>query len=334
MPYHFVEDGDEIGTGRCRMAIIAWEHVAGVAAWGQDIAVTFSRFSHNTSTQETTTTTATVFAHAWPSCFVTAEPSAAAAAAAAADECNGSTVEGTLDRSIVHTSYAARTAVGDASTTTTTAPATAERVTIRALPADSICVLEQIDIDASSRPLSLDASALSLLVLQQCQNRTLCAGCQLRIGYHSVDGTEEHHSATSFIVVVQATTPATSVSSPGRLVSTTNVRVTADVTAAAEAHEAADQYVGGLDEYVEQLRVLVRYPMLHAHKFAELNVEAPKGVLLYGPPGTGKTLIVSAIARECKAHLVSVSDFVRTLLSLGLLSFVLTEAVETKTNRA
>jgi proteasome-associated ATPase len=54
--------------------------------------------------------------------------------------------------------------------------------------------------------------------------------------------------------------------------------------------------IGGLDEQIEIIQDAVELPYIHRDRFAEYQLQAPKGVLLYGPPGCGKTLIAKAVA--------------------------------------
>ena len=54
--------------------------------------------------------------------------------------------------------------------------------------------------------------------------------------------------------------------------------------------------IGGLDEQIEIIQDAVELPYIHRDRFADYQLQAPKGVLLYGPPGCGKTLIAKAVA--------------------------------------
>jgi len=64
--------------------------------------------------------------------------------------------------------------------------------------------------------------------------------------------------------------------------------------------------VGGLKKELEIIREMVELPITYPEYFNQLNISAPKGILLYGPPGTGKTLLAKAISAELKAKFFSV----------------------------
>eukprot|EP00123_Amoebidium_parasiticum_P009985 comp19823_c0_seq1/m.23840 comp19823_c0_seq1/g.23840 ORF comp19823_c0_seq1/g.23840 comp19823_c0_seq1/m.23840 type:complete len:726 (-) comp19823_c0_seq1:36-2213(-) len=65
--------------------------------------------------------------------------------------------------------------------------------------------------------------------------------------------------------------------------------------------------VGGLEGAKRTLMEVVGHPIKYKRMFETMGLQPPKGVLLYGPPGVGKTLLVSAVARECGAHLITVN---------------------------
>merc|ERR1711928_72288 len=76
---------------------------------------------------------------------------------------------------------------------------------------------------------------------------------------------------------------------------------------------------GGLKEQITQLKEVVEYPLLDPGRFATLNIDPPKGVLMFGPPGTGKTLCARAVANRTDACFIRVigSELVQTYVGEG-----------------
>ena len=69
--------------------------------------------------------------------------------------------------------------------------------------------------------------------------------------------------------------------------------------------------VGGLKEYVNNLKEMVMFPLLYPELFDQFKIMPPRGVLFYGPPGTGKTLLARALANECSSETKKVAFFMR-----------------------
>ena len=71
--------------------------------------------------------------------------------------------------------------------------------------------------------------------------------------------------------------------------------------------DRAYNQIGGVEDQIRKIREMIELPMWHPEIFADLGIDAPKGLLLHGPPGTGKTLLASIIAEESNAHFTQLS---------------------------
>ncbi len=65
--------------------------------------------------------------------------------------------------------------------------------------------------------------------------------------------------------------------------------------------------IGGVDEIIQNIRIMIELPIVKPQLFAYLGVKPYRGVLLWGDPGNGKTLIARAIAHEVNAHFIPVA---------------------------
>lgn len=65
--------------------------------------------------------------------------------------------------------------------------------------------------------------------------------------------------------------------------------------------------MAGLDDTVQMLREMLRYPFEYPESFAYMGLECPKGILLQGAPGVGKTLLVKNVTAECDAQLITMN---------------------------
>ena len=64
--------------------------------------------------------------------------------------------------------------------------------------------------------------------------------------------------------------------------------------------------VGGCHQAKQALREAFEWPWQFPDRYALMNMEPPKGVLITGPSGTGKTLLVQALARESGLNFISI----------------------------
>ncbi|CCE65572.1 hypothetical protein TPHA_0L02210 [Tetrapisispora phaffii CBS 4417] len=69
--------------------------------------------------------------------------------------------------------------------------------------------------------------------------------------------------------------------------------------------------VGGLDNYIDQLKEMITLPLLYPELYQNFNITPPRGVLFHGPPGTGKTLMARALAASCSSDTRKITFFMR-----------------------
>lgn len=69
--------------------------------------------------------------------------------------------------------------------------------------------------------------------------------------------------------------------------------------------------VGGLDNYIDQLKEMVALPLLYPELYQNFDITPPRGVLFHGPPGTGKTLMARALAASCSSEGRKITFFMR-----------------------
>ncbi|KAI5956589.1 YTA7 [Candida jiufengensis] len=69
--------------------------------------------------------------------------------------------------------------------------------------------------------------------------------------------------------------------------------------------------VGGLDNYINQLKEMVALPLLYPELYQNFAITPPRGVLFHGPPGTGKTLMARALAASCSTSERKITFFMR-----------------------
>lgn len=70
-------------------------------------------------------------------------------------------------------------------------------------------------------------------------------------------------------------------------------------------------HVGGLSNYIDQLKEMVALPLLYPEVYQRFGITPPRGVLFHGPPGTGKTLMARALAASCSSKGQKITFFMR-----------------------
>ncbi|QLQ77807.1 hypothetical protein HG537_0A00540 [Torulaspora globosa] len=69
--------------------------------------------------------------------------------------------------------------------------------------------------------------------------------------------------------------------------------------------------IGGLDNFIDQLKEMVALPLLYPELYQNFSITPPRGVLFHGPPGTGKTLMARALAASYSSEGRKITFFMR-----------------------
>ena len=98
--------------------------------------------------------------------------------------------------------------------------------------------------------------------------------------------------------------------------------------------------IGGLEDQIQEIKEAVELPLTHPelcvrgsghrernvlhltcarHRYEDIGIKPPKGVILYGEPGTGKTLLAKAVANSTSATFLRVvgSELIQKYLGDG-----------------
>ncbi len=83
--------------------------------------------------------------------------------------------------------------------------------------------------------------------------------------------------------------------------------------------EVTYEDIGGLKDQILEVREIIEDPLLNPHKYKNMGIDPPKGVLLVGSPGTGKTLIAKAAANRTDATFIKLvgSELVQKYIGEG-----------------
>lgn len=80
--------------------------------------------------------------------------------------------------------------------------------------------------------------------------------------------------------------------------SSSDEQINADTDPISIPKETSFDDIGGLDDYITQLKEMITLPLIYPELYTNFNIQPPRGVLFHGPPGTGKTLMARALAAQ------------------------------------
>ena len=93
---------------------------------------------------------------------------------------------------------------------------------------------------------------------------------------------------------------------------TSNTKVTVKRIISKERYEQLNNKrktsgLGGMDKIINMVKDIVTLPFKYGEHIKSLGTDLPTGILLQGPPGCGKTSLVSMLAADCEACIVTIN---------------------------
>ena len=64
--------------------------------------------------------------------------------------------------------------------------------------------------------------------------------------------------------------------------------------------------IGGLHQVKARLREMIEWPLTFQESYQQMDITAPKGIIITGPSGCGKTLLANAVATESEVNFINI----------------------------